>query len=192
VFSGFFPLACLTLEMAYVTIGSMTDKNIVLTGFMGSGKTAVSRNLAGRTGLKRVSTDDLIVEAEGRSIVAIFRDSGEGYFRKIEKQVVAEVCCLAGVIVDCGGGVILDEDNRRALKSSGTVFFLDASEQEIYQRIKAQTHRPLLNTPDPLAGIHDLLKQRRPLYACADITLLTDGKSVAAVTEEILKVVHMN
>ena len=161
-------------------------RNIVLTGFMGSGKTLVSKHLAERTGRKVLETDEMIVELEGKPVTEIFSESGEIHFRKVEKQVVLELSKRDNIIIDCGGGVVLDKENIAALREKGVVIYLSASPKEIYRRIKDQKHRPLLNVEDPAGRILELFKKREPYYAQADCVVDTDGKSVAQVCDEVL------
>ena len=166
----------------------MMKKNIALVGFMGAGKTVTSGILASRLGLRRVSTDDAIIEKEGRSINAIFADSGEPYFRKVEHAAVVALAGGCGLVIDCGGGVVLNPENMAALKSSGVVIYLKTSPEVIYERIRHETHRPLLKGEDPQQKIQELLKQRAARYAQADYTVETDGKSPEQVAEEVVKI----
>jgi len=168
----------------------MTTKNIILVGFMGAGKTVTARVLAERLGRTLVSTDDEIIAKEGRSINDIFRDSGEAYFRQVEQKVVRECSARSGLVIDCGGGIVLDQANMDALKTGGTVIYLKTSPDVVYARVKDQTHRPLLNVEDPLQKIRDMLQQRAPFYAQADHAVDTDGKSAEDVAEEIIKIIE--
>lgn len=167
---------------------TMMKKNIALVGFMGAGKTVTSEILAGRLGLRRVSTDDAIIEKEGRSINDIFVDSGEPYFRKVEHAAVAALAGGGGLVIDCGGGVVLNPDNLASLKSNGVVIYLKTSSQVIYERVRQETHRPLLKVKDPQKKIEELLKQRDARYAQADYTVETDGKSPEQVAEEVVNI----
>ena len=164
-------------------------RNIVLIGFMGSGKSLTSKELARVLKRKVISTDQLIEEIEGRAIAEIFRDSGETYFRKLEKDVVGDVSERTGIIIDCGGGVVLDSENMVNLKRNGTVFFLSAPPERIYNNIKGQKHRPLLNVEDPQAKIGALLSARQSFYEKADIIIDAD-KSIDLIAEDILKVIQ--
>ncbi|MBF0532338.1 MAG: shikimate kinase [Candidatus Omnitrophica bacterium] len=164
-------------------------KNIVLVGFMGAGKSSVARQLAGILKRELVSTDDLIEAREGKKIADIFAQRGEPYFRLVESQVVREISGCPGRIIDCGGGVVLDPENVAALKGKGTLIYLKASAEFIYECVKGQTHRPLLRVADPLAAIRELLKKRQPFYEKADIILDTDRRSIEWITQEILKVI---
>ena len=165
-------------------------KNIVLIGFMGAGKSSVAQWLAEQLGWPVVSTDELIVQLEKRPINEIFANSGEPYFRQVEKKIVQEVSLRQEAILDCGGGVVLDKDNVANLKKSGILFYLKASPAEIFRRVQPQTHRPLLNTPHPQEKIKELLEKRAAFYAEADHTIDTTGKSVEQVGQAILAVLN--
>lgn|SRR3989338_6312484 len=163
-------------------------KNIVLIGFMGAGKSVVAKKLA--TVLKRdaVSIDDLIVAQEKRPIADIFRDSGEGYFRKAEKGVVKKVSEKDNLIIDCGGGVVLAKENVDHLRKNGIVFYLSASAAVIYERVKNEQHRPLLNVTNPQAKISELLGQRQPYYEkAAHFIVDTSRRTPEEVVSEILR-----
>ncbi len=161
-------------------------KNIVLIGFMGVGKSLAAKHLSEKLHRAVVSTDDLIVAQEGKSIAKIFHDSGELYFRKVETDIVAAIVDKQNVIIDCGGGVALNPQNLELLKKNGIVFYLSASPEEIYKNVKDQTNRPLLNTPDPKNKIKELLQARRPFYEKADYVIDADGKTGEQLCVDIL------
>jgi len=163
------------------------DKNIVLIGFMGSGKSKVARALAQRLNLELVASDDLIQARTGKTIDAIFKEHGQSYFRNLESEIIKEVSLRRGIIIDCGGGVVLAEGNLQNLKSNGIVFYLQATPEVIYQRIKHETHRPLLKVPDPLGCIKALYQQRLPLYDQADFVIDANSASIEGPIVEILK-----
>lgn len=163
------------------------DKNIVLIGFMGSGKSMVARSLAGLLKAELVSTDDLVEAKAGETINAIFAAHGEAYFRNLEHGIIKEVSLRQGIIIDCGGGVVLHKENLNLLKTSGIVFHLQATPEVIYQRIKKEGHRPLLKVPDPLGCIKELYQQRLPLYNQADFTIDANSASIEGPVAEILK-----
>jgi len=165
----------------------MAEKNIVLVGFMGSGKSLTSKRLADTLQRKVLSTDKLIVQREGREITDIFQESGEAYFRKVEKEAVKEASGQSSVIIDCGGGVVLDPENMAHLRKSGRIFYLEASPEYIYDNIKDQTHRPLLNVVDPQAKIAELLDMRRPYYEKADVTVNAD-QPIDQIAEDIIRI----
>ncbi len=162
------------------------SKNIVLIGFMGVGKSLAAKYLAAKLARPIISTDEIIVQQQGKSIAKIFADHGEEYFRQIEAQIVESIAEKKDVIVDCGGGIALNPLNLESLKKNGIVFYLSASAQEIYKNVKDQKHRPLLNTPDPKNSITELLEKRRPFYEKADYVIDADGKTGQQLCVDIL------
>jgi shikimate kinase len=166
----------------------MADQNIVLLGFMGTGKSVLARWLGQKLNRQVVSTDQLIEERQGQAIPQIFESLGEPHFRQLEKEVVEEISSQKNIIVDCGGGVVLNLPNIQNLKKNGCVVYLSASPQWILKRTQGRKHRPLLNVDDPLKAIQELLDQRKPLYEkFADWTIDTDGKTNEQVGMEVLK-----
>jgi len=160
-------------------------KNIVIVGFMGTGKTTIAKALSEKFNLKYVSTDDLIKKKENASISDIFAKKGEKYFRKVEKDAVKEASSMQGVVIDAGGGVIIDPENAENLKKKGILICLWADPDVILERTKKYTHRPLLNVDDPIAKINELLAFRKPFYERADCHINTSNMSVEEVTKEI-------
>jgi shikimate kinase len=156
-------------------------KNIALVGFMGTGKTTVARLLAQQLGAVYVDLDERIEKKTGMAIVDIFREKGEPYFRAIEKEIVAGAAAEQGLVIACGGGVVLDEANIHALKKNGVVVCLEARPDIILERTKSYVHRPLLNVPDPEMKITELLIRRKPFYAKADFSIDTSLLSVEEV-----------
>jgi len=163
------------------------DKNIVLIGFMGSGKSKIARRLAEKLRVDLMATDALIETKAQQSIDAIFKAHGEAYFRDLESEIIKEVSLHRGIIIDCGGGVVLRKENLQQLKTNGIVFYLQAAPEIIYERIKNEKHRPLLNTLDPLGCIKALYNQRLPLYNQADFTIDANDASIEGPVVEILK-----
>ena len=162
------------------------NTNIVLIGFMGSGKSMIARELGKRLNVDVVSTDQLAEAKEGKTIHEIFKSNGEKYFRDLEVEIVKSVSQRRGIVIDCGGGVILRKENLSNLKANGIVFYLQATPEVIYQRIKHETHRPLLQTSDPLGCIKELYQQRLPLYSQADFTIDANDASIEGPVVEIL------
>lgn len=161
--------------------------NIILTGFMGTGKTTVARELARMTGMHAVELDAEIEQAVGMSIPEIFERHGEQSFRDIETEAVRKLAGRKGLVVSTGGGAVIREENRRLLKEAGIVVCLSASAQGVYERIRYSGNRPLLEVPDPQARIVELLQERAAWYAEADITVETDGRSPMDIAQEILE-----
>lgn len=160
--------------------------NIVLTGFMGTGKTEVGRILADRLGFCLIDVDAEIVKSRGMAVADIFRLSGEESFRDAESHVIREVAARRNAVISTGGGAVLRPENVDALRSSGIIVCLTASPETIYERTSRTTDRPLLQVDDPLRRIRQLLEQRRPFYETADIVIDTENKTPADVAEEIL------
>lgn len=166
------------------------DKNIYLIGFMGAGKSSVSRAMTEISGLDEVDMDAAIVSREGMTIPEIFEKKGEEYFRKAETEVLKELAGRQGVIVSCGGGTILKEENRKLMKKSGEVVFLSASPETIYERVKNGKNRPLLNGHMNVEYIRGLMEKRMPSYQQAKtMEIITDGKSPQKIAEEIFTII---
>jgi len=161
--------------------------NIVLVGFMGTGKTFVGKKLASRRAMKYVSMDDEIEKKEARSISEIFSKDGEPYFRKVEKEVAKELSGRDNLVIDAGGGVVLDEENISNLKANGKVICLNAEPAVIFKRTKKHKHRPLLNVSDPERKIKELLEHRARHYKMADIQIDTSHGDVDRVVNEIIE-----
>ena len=161
--------------------------NIVLIGFMGTGKSAVGKKLAQRLRMGYLDTDELIEKREKRKIFQIFQEKGEGYFRKVETQVVKEVASRDNYVIATGGGVVLKEENVAALRKNGFIICLSADPETIWRRTANDSKRPLLEGKDPRKRIEDLLKTRKPYYQKADFTIETSKLSDEEVTEKIYK-----
>ncbi|MDH4101265.1 MAG: shikimate kinase [Nitrospirota bacterium] len=164
-----------------------SGKNIVLTGFMGTGKSSVGRRLARKLGLKFVDTDDLITEQAGISIRAIFEEYGEEKFREVERKVVRKVSGETGLVIATGGGVVLNPDNIEDLRRNGIIICLTASPEKIMERTAGKDNRPLLNTEDRGKKVREMLEYRRPFYAKADVSVDTSSMDLQRVTAMILK-----
>ncbi len=169
--------------------------NIILVGFMASGKSHVGRILSERSGMPLVDADSVIAERAGKSIEQIFADDGEGAFRALEREVIGELCRGAGQIVSAGGGAFVDPENRQAMLDGGTVFCLQARPETIYQRLKAsnesgQAVRPLLAGPDQLGRIRELLSQRAEAYGQAHHYIDTDELTPEEVAEKVMNLLR--
>jgi shikimate kinase len=160
---------------------------IVLVGFMGTGKTVVGRSLAQRLGIKFLDVDDLIEEKLGMSIEDIFERCGEPYFRKVEKEVVAQISKNDNCVVATGGGAVVDIENVINLKSMGRMIHLVARPDVILTRIQGENNRPLLKTGHRHRRIAALLTKRASFYATADHEIDTSELGIEDVVEKILR-----
>ncbi|MGD2278960.1 MAG: shikimate kinase [Candidatus Omnitrophota bacterium] len=165
-------------------------ENIVIVGFMGTGKTTVAKALADELRKTYVNIDDLIELREKRTINEIFRDDGEAYFREVEKKIVEEVSRKTDQIIDAGGGVVLDEENMANLRKNGTIICLWADTATVLERTKKYSHRPLLNVEDPMKKIEELLEYRRPFYEKADFHVDSASGNIDSVIERIKEIIH--
>ena len=163
----------------------MSD-TIILTGFMGTGKTQVGRRLAKRLGWRFVDTDLLIEQELGSSIRQLFAEKGETYFREQERRVIARVCHHQRCVIATGGGAIVDPVNARRLNTSGLLVCLTATPEVIFARVRGNTDRPLLQADDPLATIRSLMARRSDAYARARLTIDTSQQSVEQVVAAVL------
>ncbi len=167
-------------------------RNIILVGFMASGKSSVGRALSRRCGWTRWDADDEIVAWAGKPIADIFRDSGEDAFRELERSVVKGICLETGRIIAAGGGSFIDDENRRTMLDCGTVFYLSARPETIHRRVTGGNPnapaRPLLGEGNSLERITELLAQRMPAYSQAHHAVETDNLTPDQVARAILKI----
>lgn len=161
-------------------------KNIVLIGLMGSGKSKIARALAKKLKVPNLSIDQIIEKKAKHKIRTIIAQKGWLYFRQMEHAIVRQAAQKKGVIIDCGGGVVLNPENMALLKKNGIIFHLKATPEVIYQRIKGDPHRPLVNVPNPLAQLKKLYKERLPLYNQADVSIDASDPSIQGPVVQIL------
>lgn len=164
--------------------------NIVLVGFMGTGKSTVGRVIAQKLGFHFIDTDDVIEQTSKAKISDIFAEHGEVYFRDLESQAVKSVALMKNQVVATGGGVVLRSSNIDLLRTGGPVFCLNATPKAIWDRVRSSQSRPLLRGPDPLKKIETLLDKRAPYYALADHQIETTGVSVDRVANEIISYIE--
>ena len=161
--------------------------NIILIGFMGVGKSTVGRLLASELKLNYLDTDQLIEQTEARTISEIFRTEGEEHFRSLETEVLETLQDYDNFVLSTGGGIVLKEENVALLKIMGPIILLTADPAAIYERIKQETYRPLLQTADPPAEIIKLLERRRPFYErAAEYTVDTSTAAPGEAAKEII------
>lgn len=162
-------------------------KNIFFTGFMGTGKTTISKLVAEKLGMQWVDLDDMIMKKENRSIVDIFNEEGEGYFRELEKKVLLEIAETGGYVVSTGGGIVIVDENIEVMRKNGVIVTLIASPEVIYERVKDDQERPLLQVLDPLDQIKRLLFERAHFYIKGDIIIDTSYDTPECLADEIIK-----
>ena len=166
---------------------NLKSVNLYLVGMMGAGKSTTGQVLAKQLGYHFIDTDTLITQLTGQPVADIFAQSGEDHFRQLESQVLSEVSAHTKLVVATGGGIVLGAKNWSYLRH-GLVVWLDATPDHLWQRLKNDQSRPLLQAPNPKEVLTDLLIQRRPLYRQADVhILLKADQSVEAVSQLVLQ-----
>jgi shikimate kinase len=161
-------------------------RNIILCGFMATGKSSVGRQLAAKTGFEFLDMDSLIEAEAGMNITQIFETQGEPAFRAMESRMIERVAERTECVVATGGGAIVNPANLQKLKSCGVVVTLAADADAILRRAANDDTRPLLRVNDRLERIQTLLKQREPFYSQADIVLDTSSLTVEGVVNELM------
>jgi len=170
----------------------MPQPNIILTGFMGTGKTTLGRLLAERIGYEFIDTDALIEEQIKQTIAELFQTQGEATFRKLESELVEELAQKKGLVIATGGGLVLDSRNVAALSKTGQIICLTASPEEILARISNQQDvRPLLQEKDPQTKIIELLQQRAPIYQQFP-QLSTSKQTLEQLVDKIIDLNHFS
>ena len=163
--------------------------NLVLTGFMGTGKTSLGKLLAEKLGRGFVDLDQKIEQDTGMTVPQIFEKYGEKYFRELEKNAVKEVAARKNLVIATGGGTVKDEENIRLLKDSGVMVCLTTEPEEIFRRTERRGERPVLDAGDEdrLNTIKKLLAERQKFYAQADYTVDTTDWSPLQIMNDICK-----
>lgn len=162
-------------------------RNVYLVGMMGAGKTTLGKALAQRTGQEFVDTDRVLVERTGVPVATIFEIEGEEGFRRRESAVIAELAERTGCVVATGGGAVLAEENRRLMRSSGTVVYLRARLESLWERTRHDASRPLLATDDPRGTLAAILERRDPLYReAAHVVVETSSQSASTLVNRVV------
>jgi shikimate kinase len=166
---------------------SSVHNNIVFIGFMGSGKTSIGRLVAHRLGFQFIDTDAVVVERAGLPVAEIFARHGEAWFREQESSALRSLAMLNRAVISTGGGIVLREENRTLLRELGFVVWLTASEEVLMERVSRNKKRPLLQTADPRATVHELLEKRSALYeGAAQMTIDSSHLTHAAAAELVI------
>ena len=165
--------------------------NVALIGFMGVGKSSVGRLVAAQLHFEFVDTDELIEQRAAKSIPAIFAQQGEPAFRQMERSLLQEMENWRRTVVATGGGMTGSDENLASLRRHALIVCLWASPETIWQRVRHQSHRPLLLDPDPLNRIRALLAVRTPFYKQADVLVNSEMRSVKEVAQQVLHQLHL-
>jgi shikimate kinase len=160
--------------------------NLALIGFMGTGKSSVGRLIADQLRFEFLDTDDLIESRSGKKISEIFAQNGEPGFRELECQLVEELASRTRTVISTGGGLPVNPANLISLKQHALTVCLWASPEKILERVRDQSHRPLLHDPDPLAKIRSLLAAREPCYKQADVLINSEFRSIREVAQQVI------
>lgn len=167
-------------------------RNLFLIGYMGTGKSTVAKFLSEKHGWDVLEMDAMIVQQEGMSIADIFEIHGEEHFRDIESNLIKEICLQENKVVSCGGGVVLRSQNVDAMKRGGIIVLLLASPETIWERVKDDTNRPLLQGNKTIEYLREMMEKRRKKYEnAADIMVHTDGKEMAEICNELIEKIKM-
>ena len=168
--------------------------NLIITGFSGTGKSLVAKEVARRLNWDFIDTDDEVIKQTGKPIAEIFRRDGEGRFRELERETIRKACQQRQIVIAIGGGAIVDPQNYELLAKSGLIVCLEAKPETVYERLSHEAAcspetkvRPLLATENPLERIRQLKASRQPYYANVDWTVHTDNLDIDQVAEEVIR-----
>ena len=164
----------------------MNKRNIILLGFMGSGKSTVGRLVAARLGRTFVDMDDEIESRAGKKISHIFAEDGEARFRALEQDLVRELAGKENLVIAGGGGIVLNPQNMADFERTGLSVCLTADPEELYCRVSGTAHRPLLEGGDKLAKLTALFEKRKPLYDAMKNRIDTSRLTAGAVADEVV------
>lgn len=167
----------------------MNRKNIILCGFMGCGKSTIGNLLSKKMGMSFLDLDAYIEKKENKTIAQIFEDSGEAYFRQLEREASAELSTKNGLIIATGGGTLTFQENVDVFKQGGKIILLDVPVEIVSKRLENDTTRPLLNRPDKEQAMRELYQKRLPLYKNAADIIVDASNSPLQVCMEIMSVI---
>lgn len=173
-----------------IQIKKLFPNNIVLIGFMGTGKSTIGESLSAILSMELIDTDHMIEKKLGMRIADVFESKGEAYFREIERQVIKELELQKNIIISCGGGVVLNKENVISLRKNGKIVWLNAKPEIIYERIKEDVTRPLIKFKSS-NQIKELMNQRKDIYEqSSDIEINTNYKGVKDICNEVIAKIY--
>src|SRR5690606_25614967 len=166
---------------------ALGNKSLVMVGLMGCGKTSVGRRLSAKLELPFVDADEEIELAAGKTISEIFADHGETYFRDGERKVIARLLMNGPQVLATGGGAFMNAETRENIKKAGISIWLKADLPVLMKRVMRRDNRPLLKTADPEARMRELMEERYPIYAQADVVTYSRDVPHDVIVEEIIE-----
>ena len=165
----------------------LAGRNLILVGLMGAGKTAIGKLVANALSIPYIDTDQEIEEAARMTVSELFAQYGEPEFRALETRVIERILTEGPAIVSTGGGAFVNPQNRALIASSGLSMWLKADLETLWERVKRRQTRPLLKTANPKQTLKDLMDSRYPIYAEADLTVLSRNARKETVMQDVLK-----
>jgi len=162
--------------------------NIVLTGFMGTGKTTVGKKVAEKLNMKFIDTDSVIEREEGMSISDIFSQKGEKEFRKIESRIVKKVSQNTNCVIATGGGVVLNKTNMDCLRKNGIIIYFESDVESIFRNVNGSRNRPLLQSDDLRIHIYNMLEKRKNYYMNHDYKINVGNLTVEEVVNKVIDI----
>ena len=176
-----------------VNTSDQRGRNLILIGFMGTGKTTIGKDVAKSLGFRFVDTDELICRKAGKSVPKIFEEDGEAAFRLIETEILEEYGNMTDQVISTGGGIVTEKRNHILLHQAGYVVWLKASPETIFDRVSRNKNRPLLQVDDPLQTIKEMLEGRMELYdAIDDLSINTDKLTLEEIAFGIVESVRVS
>lgn len=171
-------------------VAALAGRSLAFVGMMGAGKSTIGRRLAARLGMRFVDADAEIELAAGMSIPEMFETHGEPHFRDGEARVIARLLNGGPIVLATGGGAVLREETRVALRARAVSIWLKADAEVILRRVRRRADRPLLQTADPAATIERLIAEREPIYRLADITVASRDAPYERIVDECIGLLH--
>ncbi|RKF07353.1 shikimate kinase [Oceaniradius stylonematis] len=177
-------------DMAKQVADRLNGRPVVLIGLMGAGKSAIGRKLAARLELPFIDADHEIEEAASMSVADIFEHYGEAEFRRLEASVMTRLLGAGATVLATGGGAFMNADTRAAIGAAGVSVWLSADLDLLMARVSRKATRPLLRAPDPRAVMQKLMDERYPVYATADVTVISRDVGKDEMADTVVEALH--